>query len=265
MEAYDPLSTVAQDKTIWTEVFTVRSFEAGVSGTLSIQNLCNYFQEAAGNHARALGVSVEQLQQKRMTWMLSRLHVKVQRYPSWKDTVFVDTWPSGHNGLFATREFRMYTEAGDQVARGTSAWLLIDLRRRRPMRMPDFIDQIPVPEIPRAIPDPFLKILSPEQATIQRHFEVRFSDLDVNGHANNVSFINWAVESVPATIQKTHQLKAIEVNFRTEAHQGHTIISKARKDAVDGGMVLHHALFNASDEEEKEIATVRSRWSTLLK
>lgn len=260
MESYDPSSTVAHDASIWTEVFTVRTFETDASGHLSVQNLCNYLQEAAGNHARALGVSVEHLLQKHLTWMLSRLHVKVQRYPAWGDTVFIDTWPSGHNGLFATREFRVYTEVGDQVARGTSAWLLIDTRRRRPIRLPDFIDRIPTPEIPRAVPDPFLKMLPLEQATIQRHFEVRFSDLDLNNHANNVSFINWAMESVPADVHRSHWIRSIEVYFRAEARQGDTIISRARKEPQEDGLLLHHALYNAADEKEQEIATLRTRW-----
>lgn len=266
MDAFNPSPQGAQQTDIWTEVFTVRSFEASASGTLSIQNLCNYFQEAAGNHAHALGVSVEQLRARHLTWMLSRLHVKVDRYPAWRDTVFIDTWPSGHNGLFATREFRMYTDAGDQVARGTSAWLVIDLKRRRAARIPDFIDQIPVPRIPRAIADPFLKIQPLEYASIQRHYEVRYSDLDLNNHANNVSFINWAIESIPAAIQKSHDLRALEVSFKAEVNQGATIIAKARKEAqhsTDMGasrLLIQHALYNAADENEREIATMETNW-----
>ncbi len=259
MESYNPTST-ARDAAIWTEVFTVRTFEVDVDGLLSIQNLCNYLQEAAGNHARALGVSVEQLDDKYLTWVLSRLHVKVQRFPTWRDTVFIDTWPSGHNGLFATREFRIYTEAGDQVARGTSAWLLLDILRRRPIRMPDFIDKIPVPEQSRAIPDPFLKMASLEHSTMQRHFEVRFSDIDLNKHANNVSFINWAMESVPASFMNSHRLTGLEIHFRAEANQGNTIIAKARKDEKNNEVIFQHALYNAADESSKEIAAARSKW-----
>ncbi len=263
----DPNASLPQDalpnadgENIWTEVFTVRAFEAGPAGTLTIQSLCNYLQEAAGNHAHALGVSVDQLQVKKLTWMLSRLHVKVDRYPAWRDTVFIDTWPSGHNGLYATREFRVYTEAGDQVARGTSAWLLIDLTRRRPIRMPDFIDQLALPDQPRAIPDPFMRMKPLENATLQRHFEVRFSDLDLNKHANNVSIINWAIESVPPAIHQNQRLSTLEVFFKSEAHQGNAILSKGRKDQRDNGMQLHHVLFNTSDGTEKEIATVKSKW-----
>ena len=260
MEAFDPSAPETKDSSIWTEVFPVRTFEADASGKLSIQNLCNYLQESAGNHARALNFSVEQLQERQMTWMLSRLHVKVERYPSWGDTVFIDTWPSGHNGLFATREFKVYTEAGDQVARGTSAWLVIDLLRRRPVRIPAFFDEVAVPEVPRAIADPFLKFAPAEHFTIQRHFEAQFSDLDINGHANNVSFINWAIESVPGGVHKSHRLQTLEVFFKAEVHQGYTIIAKARKDVHEKGLQFHHALYNAADEKQREIAILRTRW-----
>ena len=260
LDAPSLLADGANDTSVWTEVFTVRAFEAGPAGTLTIQNLCNYFQEAAGNHAHALGVSVAQLSKKKLTWMLSRLHVKVERYPAWRDTVFIDTWPSGHNGLFATREFKVYTEAGDQVARGTSAWLLIDLLRRRPIRMPDFIDQLVLPDLPRAIADPFLRIKPLESTTIQRHFEVRFSDLDLNKHANNVSILNWALESVPVEIHRQHRVSSLEVFFKAEARQGEAILAKGRKDPHENGFKLHHVLYNTSDASAKEIATVKTRW-----
>ena len=70
MDAFELTSQGPKTAAVWTEAFPVRAYEADVNGTLSIAHLCNYLQEAAGNHARSLGVSVEQLQELDLTWML---------------------------------------------------------------------------------------------------------------------------------------------------------------------------------------------------
>lgn len=259
MESFELSSPGSKTAAVWTEAFPVRAYEADVNGTLSMAHLCNYLQEAAGNHARSLGVSVEQLQSLDLTWMLSRLHVKMQRYPSWRDTVFIDTWPSGHNGLYAAREFLIYTEDGDQIGQATSAWLMIDLKHRRPLRVPEFIDALEVPDLPRPIPDPFLKIQAPAFRASNRSYSVGYGDLDLNQHANNVRYITWALESLPLDILKTYQLRGLEVHFRAEAMYGDVIQSVARQEEDEHGLVVEHALF--AQGKDRELAALRSRWA----
>lgn len=237
----------------------MRAYEADVNGALSMAHLCNYLQEAAGNHARSLGVSVEQLQKLDLTWMLSRLHVKMNRYPAWRDTVFIDTWPSGHNGLYAAREFLIYTEDGDQIGQATSAWLMIDLKHRRPLRVPAFIDALEVPDLPRPIPDPFLKIQALPLRTSNKSFSVGYGDLDINQHANNVRYITWALESLPLEILQTYHLKGLEVHFRSEATYGDVIDAVVSQEEEPHGLIVQHALYARG--KERELAVVRTRWT----
>ena len=260
MESLNAPAVNQDSAAVWTEAFTVRAFDVDASGRLSMPALCNYFQEAAGNHARKLGVSIEQLRTVHLTWMLSRLHVKVLRYPSMRDTLFVDTWPSGNDGLYATRDFRVFTESGDEVALGTSAWLIIDMNRMRPLRVPDFIEAIPLPETSRAIADPFAKMIPPEKTRILKHFEVRYGDLDVNQHANNVAFIEWVLESIPPDVRTSHRLDSLEIHFRSQARYGDVILSKAQQSAMQNPLSVHHVLFSQTDED-RELAVAKTRWA----
>lgn len=243
---------------VWIESFTVRSFEMDVSGHLGIIPLCNYLQEVAGKHARELGVSMEQLQSSGLTWMLSRLHVQVVRYPAWRETVIVETWPSGHNGLLASREFLMRTEQGEAIGKGTSAWLLIDLQRHRPIRMPEFVDALVLPDRPRPVPDPFNKLPAPGETDEEAVFSVGYHDLDINRHANNVHYIRWALEAVPYEVLTGRQLVGLEVQFRAEAKYGDEIVSRIEQEDGEDGLVIRHGLVERSSG--KELALVRSRW-----
>ena len=227
-----------------------------VTGHLGILHLFNYFQEAAGNHARALGVGIEDLHQKQLTWMLSRFHIQVNTYPAWKDTLVIETWPSGHNGLQAIREFLLYTEDGTQIGKGTSAWLMIDLNRYRPIRIPDFIDAIELPDLPRPIDDPFNRLTAPDKELEGKVFTVGFHDLDINKHANSVHYIRWALEAVPDDIRSTSQLQGLEIQFRAEAKHGDEIVSRLSRDEQTS--TFRHGL--CLQATTKELAIIHSTW-----
>ena len=240
---------------VWTELFKVRTFETDITGHLRMAHLCNYLQEVAGNHAHALGVSIEQLKPANITWMLSRIHVQVERYPAWGETVRVETWPSGHNGLQASREFLVHSEKGEHIAQGTSGWLMIDLNRHRPIRMPEFVDALVLPDLPRPIQDNFDKLPAPPKDPDGLVFPVLYSDLDINQHANNVSYISWALEAVPYDFRTSRNLQALEIQFRAEAKYGDKIVSCTARDEDH---TIHHGLYNRTTD--RELAIVRSRW-----
>jgi len=124
-------------ETLWSETFRARYYEVGHDGCVTIQALCNYFQEAAGNHATRLGVGMQKLMDQHQSWVLSRMLVQMSVFPGWHDEVTVDTWPAGVERMFALRLFRL--RCGERMLGfGTSAWLLFDLDRRRPLR-PEFV------------------------------------------------------------------------------------------------------------------------------
>ena len=244
-------------KNIWTERFCVRTYERDPTGRASFLAMCNYFQEAAGNHARSYGVSVEDLLAAERTWVLSRLHIQIDAYPQWGDEVMVETWPSGVQGLFAVRELQFHH--GDRViGRGTSAWLIIDLARRRPVRVEQILANVTPPDRPRALDDAFGKLRPPGGAAHERRFHVRYSDLDVNQHVNHVRYAEWAVESVPEATLHEGTVAGLEIQFRAEATFGDLVIAQAHPDA--DGSTFGHRLLRA--EDGAPLAVARTRWRT---
>ena len=68
-----------RDHRVWTESFRVHSYEVDARGTTPIHTICNYLQETAGNHARALGVSAESMHARGLAWVLGHLVVDIER------------------------------------------------------------------------------------------------------------------------------------------------------------------------------------------
>jgi len=237
---------------IHTEYFTVRAYEMDASGKASAITICNYLQEVAGNHATELGVAVDALFKKNMTWVLSRLHVQINRYPFWREKIRLDTWPSGRYGKYATRDFLIYDQREELIVRGTSSWMILDLKSLRPITMPDFMLQIPIPDRERAINDDFGKLPLPVHPQHEKFFNVRLSDLDLNQHVNNARYIEWALESVPLEIWRGYQLQSIEISFRAETKYGERVM--VQTEQADG--TFFHQI--VSEKDKRNLAVLRT-------
>lgn len=250
---------MAQAENIRNEVFMIRAYEMDSRGKASIQSICNYFNEIAGNHARALGVSIETLFEKKKTWILSRLHLSIMRYPLWREEMRIETWPSGAEGLYALRDFLIFNQNGETIGKGTTSWMMLDLIKRRPIVMPDFIKAIKIPERNRAINDEFDKLPTLEKIDEEKQFYVRLSDLDINQHVNSVNYIEWAVETIPIEIWKSQRVADLEISFRAETNYGDRIISQTQHLEKGKKNVFLHKLLRESDQ--REVAYLRTQWA----
>ncbi len=236
------------------EDFRVRSYETNVNGVASAQTICNYLQEVAGNHATKLGVGVDQLLKKNLTWVLSRLHVQFSRYPQWREIINIETWPSGKKGKFATRDFIVFDKNNEIIVKATSSWMLLDFSKMRTISMPDFMEGIELPDRERAIVDDFPKLPQPQNTDIKRQFDVRLSDLDINQHVNHVKYIDWALEAIPLSVWKKRHLSQLEISFRSETRYGEGIIVQTEQDE---NIFLHQVI---SEKDQRGLAVLRTHW-----
>ncbi len=245
---------------VWKEKFRVRSYETGPTGRASVATICNYLQEVAGNHAFRLGVSVEHLHERRLTWVLTRLRVFIDNYPHWRDEITIETWPSGVEGLFATRDFLLQDDSGRRLGRATSGWMIIDLDRRRPVRMPEIITSLEPPRRDRAVAEASPRLATPASETEHLPIRVEYSDLDVNGHVNNVRYVEWALDAMSAEELASHDLTELDVHYRAEAVYGDAVaVHTGPLDGEDDrAFECTHVIMQRPDR--KELARLRTKW-----
>ena len=68
---------------------------------------------------------------------------------------------------------------------------------------------------------------------------VAYSDLDMNGHANNAMYMQWAMDAVNYEISATRAVKEFTINFNHEVKPQETVsIYKAIVEAEDGRHVF---------------------------
>lgn len=233
----------------------MRAYEADARGLASIQTVCNYLQEAAGNHAYHLNLAVDQLLQRNLTWVLARLHVRMGAYPRWRDELTVTTWPSGANRLYAFRDYTLADAAGRPLGAASSAWILLDVKQRRPVRVPAEVAALAVRDRPRAIDEAFTRRLEePARADAERTFVIRVSDLDVNQHVNLVNYIEWSVETVPSEVREQAMLCELQVEFHAESVFGDEAVSRSCGEREGDAWSFCHGVYRRADDRVLSVA-----------
>ncbi len=233
-------------KLIWKDEFKIHSYEADINSNATIPAISNYLQEIAWNHAEQLELGFSHLVKQNLAWVLARQKISLQKYPKWGDTITVYTWPSGLDRMFFYRDFKIENSNKEVIGRATTTWLVINFESRRPQRMDSYLAERPLHH-EKAFKDYAGKILPIDNLDHSFSQPVTFTDLDVNGHVNNVKYIEYIVNALDPDFCKKHQLMELEINFINEALQNDTI--NTMYSHKENGEILH-SLKRSSDNSE---------------
>ena len=105
-------------------------------------------------------------------------------------------------------------------------WLLVALGTSACNMPPPLHDLFPAPPPPR--PLTLSQIVGPIQVA-------RRSDMDMNGHVNNVTYLAWALETVPRAVFGVAHLYQVEIDFKAECKSGQLVESLAAHTGAGAG------------------------------
>jgi len=145
----------------WEDEYSISFYEVDTKNEVFLPALWSFMQETAWHHADHLKVGYSDLLEQNCFWVLSRLSIQMEEYPRWGDQIKVKTWLTGIGRLFALRQFSIADSKGKVIGTAKSAWLVLDLKGRKPQKIePVFkhiqhlFDGLPVAEEPAKIPVP---------------------------------------------------------------------------------------------------------------
>jgi medium-chain acyl-[acyl-carrier-protein] hydrolase len=231
------------------DTYRIESYDTDCSRRARITSLCNFFQESAWKHAHAMGLGWSHLDERGELWVLSRLDMHIVELPRWRDLINLTTWASGVENLFALRDFRITAEDGSELAAGTTSWLVIDTATRRPKRMSRIAEGMIIHSADRALGRNAERLNFTLEGTPKRVYEVGYSDIDMNNHVNNVTYIRWALDSFELPFLRERRLTDLSINFLAEALYGDKVSVTASPPAFPQGPYKLRIFRSEGDQE----------------
>jgi len=195
--------------------FEIGSFQVHPDGKIRLSCVADLFQETSWRHADSADFG-RNLSEENKMWVLSRMDFQCFNQPSWGQKVKTYTAGRGVERLFAFREFLMTDENDQILVQCMTSYVLLNTESKRPIR-PEVVlpvhlfNPLEQPEWQAA------KVKVEGEFFATEQLKVRYSDLDLNYHVNNTSYIQW-VENILK--EKKIRKNKFLINFQAECLLG---------------------------------------------
>lgn len=178
-------------------------------------------QEAACGHCDQLALDWDTLAQKDLFWAIIRHRVQITRLPTEGETITVETWPLPTTRSAFPRATVGYDEEGKELFRTMALWVLMNTKTRT-MVLPGK-SGIGLEGLLRGTELATPSSILPKNW--ENHFfrQVRYSELDRNGHMNNTRYLDWVCDLLPSEFHREHPLREFTVCYLSEATEGQEI------------------------------------------
>ncbi len=229
------------------------AFHCDFQHRLSIGNLGNNMLNAADIHSSERHFGMTYLNTMNKTWVLSRLAIELEDMPQEHDRFTIETWVESAMKYFTRRNWAIYSEDGQKTyGYGKSIWAMIDTATRTPQDIMAInggsISEYVFPE--KNCPIASVSRVTMPAMTEHTDFQVKYSDIDVNGHCNSMKYIDHIMDTFTRDYHSNNRLKRIEIAYVAEAYWGETIrIYHESEDEFNHNFRLM-TLRNDTDETE---------------
>lgn len=216
--------------------------DVGPDGELRSWIFFDFLQDIAARHAELLGCGMSRLRDLGIIWVLSRIRLRIDSFPSFGDTLRIRTWPSGFRKLFATRQYQVVSmNTGREIACGSSFWLTLDFHSLRPVPPARTVNGL----LPQNPDRPFYfhdlgKLPTVEELT-PVFYTAGQSVIDYNDHVNNAIYARYTQDWLASVRGGPVKIRDIQLNFNHAVKFGQTmrcggILNEDGSFAVSGSL-----------------------------
>lgn len=242
---------------ITSKSYEVHSYEVDHYYNVLPEIILSYMQDIAMLQSELLGVGRNFLEQKNISWIVTRYYVKIEDYPKYMDKIKVSTKAVGFNKLFAFRDFIIDEKCGKKLISANSQWMLIDSKNHKMRKIDDNFYNAYGVDKQRKVVNPFGKSVLPVNINFKNEITAAYSDIDFNGHVNNRRYISWAINSIPKEILKQYILSEFDISFKKEILIDQCITVYTEIIKQDSCVVGNHKMINDNDEL---VCCVNTKW-----
>ncbi|MDR0364542.1 MAG: acyl-[acyl-carrier-protein] thioesterase [Bacteroidales bacterium] len=202
--------------------FKVYSQDVDFQGKSTLMALGNMLLSTAGYNADDNGFGMKKMHEMNSAWVLTKLALEVEQFPQEYEEVHVETWVEEVERITTTRNFTIKDVHGNIIGNAGSHWVMIDMQTRR-------IKDLETLEGLRNYADNVASLiespikLTPIQGELIDTFKVKYNDIDINGHANSVRYIEWVTNCFSIDFYREKELKRFEINYISEALFGESL------------------------------------------
>ena len=180
-----------------------------------------FMQDAATSHANEINLGWDNMDKHGILWVLSKVDILFNRPITRADKSFtLYTWPLAPKRYFSERQF-VAEQDGQQIFCASTQWMIIERDSRKILpaeKMNEFCSGNYDTATNEGVGN-FVRVRLDDTFIHAYTKTVRRSDLDINAHVNNTSYITYALD----VLSPQDQVKAVQIVYHKELVFGNVV------------------------------------------
>lgn len=212
---------------IFSEEYKTVIEDFGKDGKLTSFGVLRIFENLGNRHSDLAGDSVFKYDGTTNAWVLTEWKIEVKEFPLYSDKIRVETWTEQlQSPLVAIRDYALYRN-NELCIKGTARWVLFDIKAQRLCKIEKDLLEKYQPENKSVFEESKLdKIQIPESFILEKKIEVRKRDFDFNNHVHNLTYLDYALETLPDNVYESQNFSKFRITYKTAIKNGDKIYGK---------------------------------------
>ncbi len=239
-----------------------------------------YYQDCWARYMSCLNMAAFDLVHHGLMWIISEFNAAWDEGEAyWSEEVIVKVWNSELTGLRLYADFVIAKKDGTQVAHGSGCWTLLDISCHRPVSISDVLDTDRLAVTEGSERHKKVRIPAATETILETEHKVNPINLDFNGHVNNRTYLNIAMQTVEGGEMSGLTIKNLTIRWLRETFLGDMLVCRLCRvsmpaDVADGkqtggnqtgGSEAYLHLINKGDETVAQVyAVLEPRRSTTI-
>lgn len=225
----------------YTKFYTIPAEACDDSGRCRLPFLLSCLEEVTFLDSERLGYSGDLIRSKyNGCLMILSNSIRVSGTAMLGQLIEVRTAMCGIRGMAIMRDYQILLD-GVELLAASSRWVIVDYTKRTlcsPRSMPELV----IEPIQSPVTAPFFRLSPPSAPSVSAHCAVRPEDIDINGHMNNVRYVEIALRHLPAECVQGHFQAAFEYHFELLEAQPYDCLTQ-----IDGN--LYSVIFRSDGKD----------------
>lgn len=218
--------------------FCIGAGEAGLNLQCRPSGVLSILQEGATQAACQFHASGPEMRERHNAlWMVTRMWYHLDQPLMWNDEVTLRTWHRGGRGPAMYRDFDLFVD-GKPMGEAVSIWVLVNEKDRRLLRLSD-VGELAATDGGELCKSKKLSGLRmPEDMAFVEERKFHYSDIDCNGHVNNVRYADLAADAAGLEARLDSQfVSSLQIGYIKECMAGESIRVQ-KSESGDGIYIL---------------------------
>ena len=209
-------------KTFYCKECKLYESDFDVTSNVKTHRVMELMQDAATTHADDLGVGWNDMDERNLFWVISKVKLVFYK-PLDRSTrsFMLYTWPLAANRLYLERRFEATDEQGETLFDSSTLWMIVERDTRR-IASREVIAKYYDFDFDGAecrCGNNFEKVRRDDTYVLNYERQIRRTDLDINKHVNNTNYINFALD----LLNETERVAEAEIVYHKELKLGDVV------------------------------------------